>query len=138
MMTRQWFYSKLGPNCQRMIDRLRYQTGLLPRVNPEVSNGWTLPQPYRAALVISADFELAWGWQHVRTTGAARALALAKAAQARRNLPVLFDLFDLFDRYDVPVTWATVGHLFLESCNGNGAAHPEVRRLPYFENEYWQ
>jgi hypothetical protein len=44
------------------------------------------------------------------------------------------------DEYNIPATWATVGHLFLERCERgeNGLAHPEMVRLPHFETEYWK
>lgn len=29
-----------------------------------------------------------------------------------------------FDRYDIPATWAVVGHLFLEECDGRHHSHP--------------
>src|SRR5258706_4985083 len=36
----------------------------------------------------------------------------------------------MLDRYSIPITWATVGHLFLESCkrSGSGLAHAEMPR----------
>lgn len=37
------------------------------------------------------------------------------------------------------MTWATVGHLFLESCNRcEGLAHPELPRLDHFDNDFWR
>ena len=39
---------------------------------------------------------------------------LKKAKQSRENVPVLLKIFEDFN---IPITWATVGHLFLESCN---------------------
>ncbi len=86
--------------------------------------------------MISVDLELAWGWRYIRDKKNARSMALQKAQQTRQNLPVLLELFDLFD---IPVTWATIGHLFLERCERpNGTPHPEIPRLPYFRNEFWQ
>ena len=55
---------------------------------------------------------------------------------SREYLP---PLLDLFDQFSVPVTWATVGHLFLEKCDRtNGRAHSDLPRPPYFENEFWR
>ncbi len=49
------------------------------------------------------------------------------------------EILDLCEKYQIPVTWATVGHLMLESCTRpNGKAHPDLPRLPYFENNYWK
>jgi peptidoglycan/xylan/chitin deacetylase (PgdA/CDA1 family) len=131
-------YDKADLRTQARVDRARYALGLLPRVNPQVEQrreAW-LPAPYKSALIISADFELAWAWRYVKGAADPQAIALQKAEQTRRNLPVLLKLFDDFN---VPVTWATVGHLFLERCaHQDGRPHPDFPRLPYFENEHWR
>ncbi|UCD05542.1 MAG: polysaccharide deacetylase family protein [candidate division WOR-3 bacterium] len=79
-------------------------------------------------LVISADFELAWGWRYSKTFED----PLKMAMQARGNIP---RLLEIFDEYRIPVTWATVGHLMLRSCTRR--SHAWMRRIPYFENERW-
>ena len=130
-------YSLLGARNQMLLDRLRYRFGLLPRINSGRFARVPYPQSHKACLLVSADFELAWGWRYAKC-GAPESLtyALRRANQARRNIP---HLLALFDRFDVPVTWATVGHLFLESCaRRNGWPHPEMLRPPYFENEFWR
>jgi peptidoglycan/xylan/chitin deacetylase (PgdA/CDA1 family) len=40
----------------------------------------------------------------------------------------------LFDRYDIPATWAVVGHLMLERCvrNQQGIAHPDLLPHAYY------
>lgn len=53
----------------------------------------------------------------------------------RSNVPLLVELCDL---YNIPITWATVGHLFLSSCSKDDKAHSELDRLPHFENQYWR
>ena len=41
-------------------------------------------------------------------------------------------VLDLLDRYGMPATWATVGHLFLSSCERrDGQPHPELARPDY-------
>src|SRR2546426_7157728 len=62
----------------------------------------------RAAACISADFELSWAFRHHP-----REVARAKGRQERENMPYLLQILE---RYSFPITWATVGHLFLESC----------------------
>ena len=135
MQFRKLLYNSLDERAQAHIDQLRYKLGLLPRVNPQAKarkNNW-LPVPYKACLVISADFELAWAWRYMRVP---LDEALQKARQTRQNIPALLALFD---RYEIPVTWATVGHLFLENCTGeNERVHPEMPRPAYFENEFWR
>jgi len=56
--------------------------------------------------------------------------------KTRENVPKILNLCEI---YDIPITWATVGHLFLSNCKRvNKIAHPEILRLPYFENLYWK
>ena len=52
---------------------------------------------------------------------------------------MLSDLLDVFDRYEVPATWAIVGHLFLTGCEQRGGrAHPEIIRPDYaWRDEDW-
>jgi len=130
-------YSLVGPRGQAIIDRLSYHIGLLPKVNrtvPKLARPY--PTPYKACLIISADFELAWGWRYTKGVPNPVRYALWRAQQARKNLP---ELLALFDQYEIPISWAVVGHLFLAGCTrNNGWAHPEVRRVPYFENEFWR
>lgn len=92
-----------------------------------------IPEGYKAVITVSADFELAWAWQHAKNFNLDE--ALKHAHQARKNIPFILDLCD---EYSIPITWFTVGHLFLENCNTiNGLKHPEINRLPFFENQYW-
>ena len=94
------------------------------------------PNRHKAAIIISADLELAWGWRYIKGVADPLAFAIKKAERARNNLPLMLELFDA---YEIPVTWATVGHLFLESCkNDHGIPHGKIPRPPYFNNEYWQ
>jgi len=95
-----------------------------------------IPAGYKAVIIISADFELAWAWQHLKNSNDSSMSAIKKAYQARENIPYILDICD---QYKIPITWFTVGHLFLDCCkNVNGIKHPEIKRLPYFENNYWR
>jgi hypothetical protein len=126
-------YNRSTPLIQSYIDRFRYRMGMLPRVNKQGCLSY--PQGARAAVVISADLEMAWAWRYSKRSDDSKALALQKADQTRQNMK---PLLDLFDQFTVPVTWATVGHLFLESCSRtNGRAHSDLPRPPYFGNEFW-
>src|SRR5207244_13655857 len=82
------------------------------------------------AASISADFELAWAW---REWGTARAEEVG--LRERANVPVILELLD---RLDIPITWATVGHLFLESCGAkkNDLHHGNMPRRLY--NGRWR
>ena len=90
--------------------------------------------PFNKGIIIfSADFEMAWAFRFSKTK---RNEAVKKGLEERENVPVLLDLFK---KYRIPVTWATVGHLFLSECSKGegGLAHPEMPRPGYFENRNW-
>ena len=84
------------------------------------------------ALVVSLDFELAWGvHDSLGSDGAYR----ANLVGAREAVP---RLLELFDAYGIAATWATVGFLFAESRDELDAYRPSVlptyadrRRDPY-------
>ena len=94
-----------------------------------------IPQPFKAVCLISADFELAWAFRFSKKRIQNKNYPVQKANNSRKNVP---KLIELFEKYDIPITWATVGHLFLDNCDEiNGVKHPEINRLPKFKNEYW-
>lgn len=67
------------------------------------------------SVVISVDAELGWGFHDVAEPPAER---IEAARDGWRSL------VGLFERYEVPATWAVVGHLFEEGCDGHHAEHP--------------
>lgn len=70
------------------------------------------------SVVLSLDAEIGWGFHHTsRPAGFFR--------NTRENWTYLRKLFD---SYDVPATWATVGHLFLDSCEDRHRNHPAGER----------
>src|SRR5262249_50049592 len=76
-----------------------------------------------ASATISADFELSWacrGWRSAEETR-------LRAARERCNVSYLVPLLQ---KYEMPITWATVGHLFLEHCERgtDGRAHSQMPR----------
>src|SRR6185295_7852887 len=77
-----------------------------------------------ASVSISGDFEHNWAFRawppEVRNL---------KGTNERTNFPYILRLLE---EYAIPVTWATVGHLFLESCErgAGGLAHPNMPRPP--------
>src|SRR5256712_3166652 len=83
----------------------------------------------RAAACISADFEMSWAFRHHP-----KEVARDRGQRERENIP---HLLQMFERCAFPITWATVGHLFLESCSrsSHGLAHPEMPRPPH--NGLW-
>jgi hypothetical protein len=102
-----------------MLDKPRYdETGMIPLD--------------KGIVVISADFELAWAWRFSKR----KVDALEMARRERENFPIILNKLN---ELDIPITWATVGHLLLDSCScGNGRAHDCMPRPDYFENEHWK
>ncbi len=83
----------------------------------------------RGVFTISLDFELLWGSfdsgkhrkfiDHFARDGGAFA--------ATRS--IVDRLLALFQKYEIPVTWATLGHLFLDHCEPvEGIKHPDMPR----------
>lgn len=60
-------------------------------------------------VVISLDAELAWGVHDLEDPPATR------IERARGSW---LDLIEPFEAFEIPATWAIVGHLFLEECDG--------------------
>lgn len=67
------------------------------------------------SVVLSIDAELAWGF-HDLPEPPGRRIDAARPAWKR--------LLALLDEFSIPATWAVVGHLFLEECDGVHAEHP--------------
>jgi len=128
-------YIALGEHIQSWYSRLQYKSKSRPRINKRNSGSCMYPANYKGCLIISADLELAWGWHWVKNNSDPLSFARNKAHQTRENFP---KLLSLFEQFGIPITWATVGHLFLENCErDNGIAHPGILRLPHFTNEFW-
>lgn len=75
----------------------------------------------RGVFVLSLDLELKWGsFDHGKDLS---------AYHFERTREAVDRLLELLNRYDIPATFATVGHLFLQECKPvNGVKHPEIIR----------
>src|SRR5438309_3913817 len=84
----------------------------------------------KTAACISADLELSWAFRRHPEE-----VARDRGRRSRENIPYLLSIFE---DCGFPITWATVGHLFLESCEraSRGLAHPDMPRPP--RNELWR
>lgn len=72
-------------------------------------------------LCISVDFEMAWGARVFEPR-----LAEAYGKLSRDNLRLIIEAFE---EYDIPVTWAIVGRLFLDECYNEtktGSGHSNI------------
>lgn len=96
-------------------------------------------------VVISLDAELAWGYhdEHSSSAGGLARRTSNRARQAYRTVTrghyadhgITSDelatarrswlrLLDAFEEFDTPATWAVIGHLFLDECEGEHRSHP--------------
>jgi len=125
----------LKKKIKAQISKINFSLGRNPKIEKHKEWHKFIPEPYKAVILISADFELAWAWQYAKVKNPCQ-LAIEKAKQSRKNIP---KILDLCEQYNIPITWATVGHLFLDSCKKeNNIPHPEIKSLNYFENRYWK
>jgi len=126
------FYSRvrarLPDRLKGNITRALYGLGIKPSVNRKTKSSLE-----KGIVVFSFDFELSWAWRYAKN--AANFLEIAR--RERKNVPRILELLDF---HRIPATWATVGHLFLDSCRReNGAKpHPDIVRPGYFTNEVWR
>ena len=112
------------------ISKLKFYFGRNPIVESSENYRKFIPKPYKAVITISADFELAWAWQWSKQKDALKT-AINKSRATRKNIS---NILEVAEKYNIPITWATVGHLFLKSCN----SHKEMSQLKSFENDFWK
>lgn len=67
------------------------------------------------SVVISIDAELGWGFHDIDSPPPERIECSRDGWKA---------LVDLLEAYRIPATWAVVGHLLLDACDGRHASHP--------------
>ena len=119
---------------KQTLSKLNFFISRNPKIDALNQNATFIPKPYKSVLLISTDFELAWAWRYSKSYPNPLKFAYQKAKSERKNIPLIVDLCK---KFNIPITWMTVGHLFLESCNyENKIAHPHIPRLPHFENDY--
>jgi hypothetical protein len=121
-------------SVRSLLSAVKVLTGLNPKLSGNSKDlRRFIPEGYKAVCLISVDFEQAWAYLHSKKS---KANATLFGIQTRSNIP---KILDLCDKFNVPVTWATVGHLFLDSCTAeNGLKHGNLERIPHFENEFWK
>ena len=127
-----WFVYEHSPKPVRSaLTRAVFSLSKKPFVKPcAVPESQRFPAPYRGCMIISADFEMAWAWRYAKS----RKEPVAMGLKERSNVP---KLVRLFEQYEIPITWATVGHLFLSQCEREeGKAHPELSRLKHFSSRW--
>jgi hypothetical protein len=118
------------------LNKLNFFIGNNPIIEKRKDYRNFIPEPYKSVLLISADFELAWAWRFTKSADNPQEKAIYKATLERQNIP---GIISNCEEFNIPITWATLGHLFLESCeNDSTVPHPDLPRLPWFENRFWK
>lgn len=79
------------------------------------------------SVVVSVDAELGWGFHDIEIP--TDRLESARVGWKR--------LAALCSEFDVPATWAVVGHLFLDDCDGRHETHPLGPEWFRSEREEW-
>ena len=121
-----------------LLSKVNFALGNKPKVvwHNHKDIGKFIPSPYKAVLIISCDFELAWGWRLAKSLGGGPEEVKELARKERENINVILAISE---KFNIPITWATVGHLFLKECSRqNGLVHADMPRLRHFENKYWR
>lgn len=118
------------------LSKINFILGRIPRIEKWGNSGNFIPDGYQSVVLISADFELAWAFRFSKSSKTQFEEPIEHGNRTRKNIP---EILKLCEEYKVPITWATVGHLFLNNCKKTeGIPHPEILRLPYFENDFWR
>lgn len=122
-------------NLRSELSKLKFALGYNPKVQKQGDSKEFIPKSHKAVVTITADFELAWAPRYNNTVGDPLKFALDLARRERDNIP---GLLQACDAHNVPITWATVGHLFLESCAAEeGGAHSDIPAVANYEGKYW-
>jgi len=122
-------------NIKSYLSKLKFGLGFNPSVERTEDYRKYIPAPYDSAVLFYADYELAWAWRYSKSLINNKSEIEKIAGRERENIP---GILALCEKHNIPITWATVGHLFLGECKReSGLAHPEIPRNKYFVNEYW-
>ena len=124
-------YSRSPAFVKKALSSVAHALLSKPRTKPcSLPPAKRFPDPFEGCLVFSADFEMAWAWRYSTSGKPMEAMGLVE----RENIPVLLNILN---KYNIPTTWAIVGHLFLKGCKkSDGPPHPELPRVPHF-NDHW-
>ena len=97
-------------------------------IQDNIASSKKFPNGENGGLIISADFEMAWAWRYAKNSSD----YLKKGQTGRENFP---EIIEILEKYNIPITFATVGHLFLEKCEKGD--HDWMRRIPHFD-DHWR
>lgn len=103
-----------------------YNLGVKPRVNKNANSKFP-----SGIVVLSIDFEMSWAFMYSKGV-------LNHVEFGLRERMNVSKIIKLLEKYKIPATWATVGHLFLESCEKQAEkSHPDMPRPQHYNNKNW-
>jgi len=86
----------------------------------------------KTIIVISIDTELIWSYP---LNPEARGVGLLKRDNGKSYRVAVDSLLYIFEKYDIQVTWAIAGHVFLDHCDREeGIAH---KGMPRFRDDWY-
>jgi len=87
----------------------------------------------KGTFILSIDVELAWG-----SVGAANPKSSLPAVGGIRQ--IVDPLLKIIGNYRIPVSWAIVGHVFLDRCEHKDRPHPDMPRPHYtwFKGDWYK
>lgn len=121
-------YKKLPNSFKSKISQISYWLSNKPCLLETNLKKSLFPGSKKSGIIISADFELGWAVRYSKHDKDPDQYS----ERERNNIPIILDLLE---KYEIPVTWATVGHLFLKECNKGD--HDWMARLPHFD-DHWK
>ncbi len=126
-------YHALPDPIAAIASEAGYRFSRRPMVCREVE-GQAVISPEKPTVVFSIDFEMAWAWRFARRSPE---LCVERGLHERAQVP---KLVRVFNDYGIPATWATVGHLFLDSCRrgSGGLPHDDLPHCGHFSAEQWE
>jgi len=118
-----------SPRINGMLSKMVFAFSGKPFVkNDDIEPAKKFPNKEKGGLIISADFEMAWAWRYSKTGSD----HLKKGQIERENFP---KIITVLEKYNIPITFATVGHLFLEQCRKGD--HDWMKRISHFD-DHWK
>ena len=125
----------MNRQLKAFLSKVNFSLGRSPAVESCNDFRQFIPEPYEAVVLISADFELAWAPRYDKSADDPLAFALQLARRERENVP---KIVEVSEKYNIPITWATVGHLFLDACEvKSGRKHSEIPVVAAYEGPFW-
>jgi hypothetical protein len=121
-------YNGLPESYKSHISRVNYLLGNKPKVMVDKTRIITFPGNEKGGVIFSADFELGWAVRYSKHPKD----PVKFASEERKNVPIILNQAE---KYNISMVWATVGHLFLDSCKKGD--HDWMHRPPYFD-DHWK